>query len=180
MTQQEIGTTRKKVSLIILGALIVAAVIVFVAMPKGAKSLVDDTNGDGKADLWAWTDEEGRMTRLEKDRSGDGNVDWRELFSLDEATGAERREKIESDTNNDGRFDTTMFFVAGKVSRIEHDRNADGKIDMNMYYDDPNRPPARTERDEDFDGEFEWQTTRQEKGPETKPAQASPKSGGKS
>ena len=177
MTHQ-VNATRKWAGVGSLAILILAGVLLFVFMPQGARTLVDDTDNDGIPDLWVWADENGNMTRLEKDKNADGKVDWREFFGYDEGRRQEVRQRIEADMDYDGRFETTLRFDAkGQLQRLERDRNGDDKLDMILRYDDPAKPPSKTERDDDFDGEFEWQTERGKgENASAKPNQASPPS----
>jgi hypothetical protein len=168
MTHQ-VSTTRKWTSFAVLAGLIAIGAVIYVLLPRGGE-LADDTNNDGKVDFWAWADDEGHLVRIEKDRNADGLADWREFFVFDEVGKKEVRQRIEADRDNDARFETTMHFDSvGVISKLEVDRNGDDKIDMIMHYDDRNKSPAKTERDEDFDGEFELVTTRPD--PSAKKAQ---------
>ncbi len=59
-------------------------------------------------------------------------------------------EKI--DSNNDGKFDTFVFFKKGKILKIEKDRNFDGKVDLVEL--NPGKDKT-IEIDRNFDGFFE-------------------------
>lgn len=160
---QPVSTQRKWVSVAILAALVIAGLAIYFMDSDQTDTLVDDTDNDGKPDLWAWSDENGHMIRLERDKSHDGVADWRELFVYDQAAGKEVIVRVEADLDADGTFETTVQFEAGRMRKMERDRNQDGKVDMILHYDDPNKSPAKTLKDEDYDGTFEFTSERDQK-----------------
>ncbi len=61
----------------------------------------------------------------------------------------------EVDLDGDGLVDETYVYSGQTLDKIEYDRNADGKVDARWLYD-LKGVPNRYERDDDFDGVFEW------------------------
>lgn len=60
------------------------------------------------------------------------------------------------DYDEDGIVDETYVYAGKTLKAIEYDRNGDRKIDARWIHD-LRGIPSRFERDEDFDGHFEWQ-----------------------
>jgi hypothetical protein len=59
------------------------------------------------------------------------------------------------DYDGDGTTDETYIYAGQRVDTIEYDRNADGKVDA-RWVNDAYQVPKRFDRDDDFDGVFEW------------------------
>jgi antitoxin component YwqK of YwqJK toxin-antitoxin module len=88
---------------------------------------------------------QGRATRVEVDRDGDGVRDgfytykdgWRALE--------------EHDTNNDGKIDRRVEYADHRRSVEIEDRDFDGRMEMKTFYG-PNDVPVRAEIDRNGDG----------------------------
>jgi hypothetical protein len=111
----------------------------------GLADRVRDRDGDGRPDLWAYHDAAGRPTRELLDENRDGTPDRTVWY--DPATGREQR--VEEDTNLDGRVDSWVEFRDGQVARQRRDSNHDGFLDSWSFY----RDGALVRQEEDLDGD---------------------------
>lgn len=82
----------------------------------------EDQNHDGRPDVWRYYDRHGRLDR------------------------------IDVDTNFDGRADRRTFYRDGIVTRTETDRNFDNQIDLIEEFDLLGREHVRSVVDANFDG----------------------------
>ncbi len=89
--------------------------------------------------------ENGLKTVQREDRNADGKFDLVTYFDA-----AESPERIEDDTDHDGRFETVTFYESGVKARAEKDRNGDRKPDVFIYFEGDQI--VRQEEDTDFDG----------------------------
>jgi hypothetical protein len=112
----------------------------------GLADRVRDRDGDGRPDLWSYHDANGRPTRELLDENGDGTPDRTVWY--DAASGQEQR--IEEDTNLDGRVDSWVELRAGQPARQRRDTNYDGMADSWSFYRDG--VLVRQEEDPDGDG----------------------------
>lgn len=98
---------------------------------KGQLSKVGFSRGDtGKPDAWAFSGPDGRVARIEISSVGDDKkVDRWEHY---DASGMNR---VEEDTNADGRPDKWETYVNGAVSTVSFDENHDGKADRRLTYE---------------------------------------------
>lgn len=90
----------------------------------------------------------GKLHLQSTDRNRDGKPDTRIFFNA-----KEKKERIESDTDLDGRSDTWEFYGEGDLSRIEKDDNGDGKVDLKIFYHKGKK--QKLLRDQNGDGHFE-------------------------
>jgi len=124
-----------------------------------------DTNADGKSDVERWylhvdeggnevpittdtTDEQLRDIRIQKktlDVNQDGAIDV--VRNYDDR---ERLERIEADSNFDGKLDRVTVYEKGEVKLTESDHNGDGNMDERRYF--RGGKLHRTEFDTNFDG----------------------------
>ena len=112
----------------------------------GLADRVRDRDGDGRPDLWSYHDANGRPTRELLDENRDGTPDRTVWY--DPETGREQR--VEEDTNLDGRVDSWVEFRDGQVARQRRDANHDGLLDSWSFYRDGHL--VRQEEDLDGDG----------------------------
>jgi hypothetical protein len=82
----------------------------------------EDQNHDGRPDVWRYYDRHGRLDR------------------------------VDVDTNFDGRADRRTFYRDGIVTRTETDRNFDNQIDLIEEFDLLGREHIRSVVDANFDG----------------------------
>jgi hypothetical protein len=100
------------------------------------EQLQSDRNGDGKADTWAHMDG-ARLLRIEVDRNGDGRADRFEHYGP-AATPADARGAIERIEEADGGADHVTrreFYRDGVIDRIEEDTDLDGRMDKWEHYE---------------------------------------------
>ena len=83
---------------------------------------VDDSNHDGRPDVWRFYDPHGALTA------------------------------IEIDSNFDGRSDRNEYYQEGAVARIELDRDFDGRVDVVQEFDTSSHDRVRSIVDTDADG----------------------------
>jgi hypothetical protein len=83
---------------------------------------VEDTNGDGRPDIWRYYDRGGKLIR------------------------------VEIDTNFDGRSDVQESYANGRLVKRESDRNFDGRVDLIDEFDVLSGQHLRSVADKDFDG----------------------------
>ena len=88
-----------------------------------------DYNHTGKPDHF-YTYANGKISKIEVDRNGDGKIDEWEYFDSEG-----RPDRIEYDNNFDGRPDVWYFFKNGTVVRSEEDTDFNGKPDWFGYYE---------------------------------------------
>lgn len=111
-----------------------------------------DRNGDGRADLWVYSesggrlkeaidedhngrvdkilyyDAERRLQRSEQDVDGDGVLETVTLFRDGDAV------RRRTDSDGDGQADAWSFYRAGELERHEVDRDGDGFRDLVLSY----------------------------------------------
>ncbi len=154
---------RSKNMLFVLLGLLAVLVVVAIWTTQRDRIIVEDLNGDGKPDSWLSYDPTGRPTKFEKDRNFDTRVDWRDTFVWEEAKKKPRLGRTEIDSDHNGTWDTVITYTANEtLDRLERDTNNDGKIDTVSVFDAPNKPPLRIEIDQDGDGKFETVKPRSE------------------
>lgn len=139
---------------------------------------VQDTNQDGRPDLWLTRDGT-RPVRLERDRNGDGTPDvWgvytypaqdqSQLAVTVDRNGDGRldywrleRNRVPvrewGDLNDDGRVDYWVTYAPDSRAKqwAVMDKNGDGRPDAWFHYGADGTRPDAGERDEDFDGVME-------------------------
>jgi antitoxin component YwqK of YwqJK toxin-antitoxin module len=110
----------------------------------------EDTNHDGKVDRWN-TYVQGRATRVEVDRDGDGVRDG--FYTYRDGWRAFE----EHDTNNDGKIDRRVEY-AGRRREVEiEDRDLDGHMETRTFYGESD-VPVRAEIDRNGDGKTDvWE-----------------------
>jgi hypothetical protein len=126
---------------------------------KGKQVITADANQDKKPDVWkffATTQQDGQtvsvLTCKQEDMNFDGKID---LVIYYDQTGTQKVLE-EADLDRDGQFDTTWYYVNGKLVRREEDTNFDKRPDVWTYYEE--EKVVRIERDTDFNGKVdEWQ-----------------------
>jgi hypothetical protein len=69
-------------------------------------------------------DEQGRVTRQERDRNGDGKIDLWIFYNQDG-----QLERVEHDENFDGKPDIFFFYREGNPIRQEISSGRDGRVD---------------------------------------------------
>jgi hypothetical protein len=111
---------------------------------QGLADKVEDRNGDGRPDFWAYREGD-RLVREVSDDSGDGKVD--RVVHYDEVG---RIARVEEDANHDGRPDAWGEYVAGELVRRRTDTNGDGEPDAWAFH--RGGQILRQERDTDADG----------------------------
>lgn len=105
-----------------------------------------DLNGDDTPDQWVLRDAQGRLVRVERDLSFNGQVDlWQHYNEAEEVI------EEEMDLDLDGRIDMVTFYEKGKVTRRLLTMGFDGSFPIEKFYDSEERL-LRVERDEDGDG----------------------------
>jgi hypothetical protein len=120
-----------------------------------------DRAGRGKPNEWSYFDAKGHLLGFEKDRSGSGKPDIRNVYRWDERAGHDVIARNDMDLVCKDLFDTYAYYDAqGNLERVERDRNCDGKIDIISYFDDPNRAPYKMLWDDHFTGVFNRTTYR--------------------
>jgi len=139
--------------------------------------LVADRNGDGKPDTWARMDGV-HTSQIDIDQDGDGTPDRIEYYGKNTAAGATapsvieraeergpaggivRREhykdgvldRVEEDTDGDGRMDKWEHYVEGALARLDLDLTGRGFPSRRLIYAPGG---VRVEVDPDGDGTFE-------------------------
>jgi hypothetical protein len=118
-------------------------------MAAGApRRQVQDTNFDGRDDLFYTFDEAGLLAKAEVDTRHDGKI------SLIRTYVGERPIKDRLDSNNDGHLDTVVDYEDGRMVHQSRDQNQDGRPDILFWFDrDEHR--RKVESDSDFDGRFD-------------------------
>ena len=138
--------------------------------------LVADRNGDGKPDTWARMDGL-QAERIDIDQDGDGKPDRTEFYAKNAAPdgrpsvieraeersptgGIVRREhyrdgvldRVEEDTDGDGRMDKWDHYAEGSLVRLDLDVTGRGFPSRRLIY---GAGGVRVEVDPDGDGTFE-------------------------
>lgn len=141
------------------------------------EQIVSDRDGDGAPDTWAYMDGT-RLMRIEIDRDADGNVDRWESYEAapgspsgtaiaraEEANGEgvtiTRREyytrgvieRVEEDTDLDGRIDKWETYADGRLTQVDLDLRGVGRPTRRMVYA-IDGSVVRVEADPDGDGVF--------------------------
>ena len=139
------------------------------ALDGSLRQIDFDSNGDRKADVFAYFSGRTTPDRLEIDENRDGKVDrWEEygkegalvrfatsakggvperFVEVDPVTKATLR--VETDADHDGRRERLEVFVAGKLSRAEIDTDGDGKRDRSQTWTDGRLVSEEIDRDGD-------------------------------
>jgi hypothetical protein len=89
-----------------------------------------DTNFDGVKDVVRKYNEKGESTTEEADANYDGRIDTWITFIKG------RLAEVKLDTNFDGKPDEWKYYINGKLSRVVRDTNFDGKPDVWEIYRD--------------------------------------------
>lgn len=104
-----------------------------------------DTNFDGRDDLFFTFDDKGQLVKAEVDTRHDGEINLIRTFAGDLPL------KDRLDTDNDGRLDTVVDYEKGRMVRQTRDKNQDGQPDLRFWFDRDGRR-RKAESDSDFDG----------------------------
>ena len=105
----------------------------------------DDTSGDGRTDRWIGYDQGVRREIWEAPLGG-GQPGVRVVFSA----GGHELERIEFDSNSDGRLDRVFHYVDGALAGENRDTNGDGALDTFDRFDQQGQLVLR---EEDLDGD---------------------------
>lgn len=97
----------------------------------------------GKVDTWYFY-EEGKLTRVERDRNHDGKPDIWDYYEGGQLT------KRKCDNNFDGKVDAWITYKGGEIKSGEYDNNFDGKPDEWITYE--NGLAKEGKYDTDFNG----------------------------
>jgi antitoxin component YwqK of YwqJK toxin-antitoxin module len=145
--------------------------IVFYEDGKAQRS-EQDSNFDGRVDIWIIYGPDGKPSRQEIDTNGDGKRDrFVQLqdgvarHQLDDKNGdgkpdstlyfaGSQPEKLEEDTNFDTRTDRTVTFRGGKPAVIEEDKNFDDKWDALAEFN-PDGSKKSEQQDSNDDGKYD-------------------------
>ena len=105
-----------------------------------------DENSDGNVDKREFSDENGKIVKIEIDEDSVGkmNVTWY-------YDGDEKPTLAEYDSNLDGEIDTWYHYRDNSIISVEEDTNFDGKPDLWEIYDE-SEILAQTKKDLDYDG----------------------------
>ena len=112
---------RVRSGLILTGLLVVVMGRAAIVQPS-IRLRTQDTNRDGRPDVWQYYDSRGVLLR------------------------------VDIDTNFDGRFDVEESYRDGHLVRRESDRNFDDRVDLIDDFDATTAAPTRAVVDADFDG----------------------------
>jgi hypothetical protein len=105
-----------------------------------------DVNFDGKADMYVYPNSKGEPLEEELDLDVDGVIDVVNFYR----GGVLSRKEVSPDFS--GKFTVVKFYkVDGMLERLEQDSNGDGKVDWWEYYEEGGA--VRVERDGDGDGQ---------------------------
>lgn len=89
-----------------------------------------DRDGDGRTDAWEYYGPDGKITKIGFSLGGDGVLDaW--AYRDDQGQIV----KIEVSTRHDGVVDRWEYYSKGQLARAEEDSNHDGKVDRWLTYD---------------------------------------------
>ncbi|MEH0021155.1 MAG: hypothetical protein V6Z89_15990 [Desulfobacter sp.] len=92
--------------------------------------------------------EQGRIIRTRQDKNQDGRMDMDTFFNE-----KQEKERLESDTEYDGKPDLWQFYKNNTLETLHRDENRDGRVDVIGFY--KNGDVRRVEKDTDGDGYFE-------------------------
>jgi antitoxin component YwqK of YwqJK toxin-antitoxin module len=109
--------------------------------------VVYDADNDGFKEVITLF-KDGKACRQTEDRNQDGKPDITIFFNA-----KEEKQRVESDTNLNGRIDTWEYYKDGRLLRVEKDEEGNGKISLKIFY--KNEQKYRLIRDKDGDGRFE-------------------------
>jgi hypothetical protein len=118
------------VLVLVVGLFVSASRIVPTAIPRlGVQT--DDTNSDGRPDVWKYYDDRGSLIRVEVDTNFDGRVDVEETL-VDGHLIARH-----TDRNFDGRVDRIDEFdvATGELRTATVDVDFDGRADLQVHFD---------------------------------------------
>ncbi len=111
-----------------------------------------DSGHTGHIDQVQYYRQNKKIYLLTRDINADGIPDVRIFFN-----NQEKKEKIEEDTNLDGKFDAWKNYGSKGLVNVEKDTDADGRVDLVSYYSDGEM--KKQVKDEDGDGRFELTQT---------------------
>lgn len=112
------------------------------------KMISVDRNSDGKPDRFEHYDAQGVIQKVELDTDGDGKVDEWIFYEKGVAVRGEK------DVNKDGKPESKLFYdEKGILVRTETDSTGDGKIDEWVYY--TSGVPVKAEKDTNADGKVD-------------------------
>jgi antitoxin component YwqK of YwqJK toxin-antitoxin module len=107
-----------------------------------------DTNFDGRDDLFYTFNEAGLLAKAEVDTRHDGKINLIRIF----ADGHPLKDQL--DSNNDGLLDTIVDYDGGRMVHQTRDENQDGRPDIQFWFDQEERR-RKVESDSDFDGRID-------------------------
>jgi hypothetical protein len=113
---------RSRVAVTASGLLLVVLTMGALHSPATIRLATADLNGDGRPDVWEYSDRGGRPIRIVRD------------------------------TNFDGRSDVEESYINGHLIRRESDRNFDDRVDLNEDFNSNTGEHVRSVVDADFDG----------------------------
>jgi antitoxin component YwqK of YwqJK toxin-antitoxin module len=109
--------------------------------------VIYDADGDGFKETVTLF-EKGKASLQTQDNNKDGKADVRIYFNA-----KEEKDRVESDTDLDGKTDTWEYYLNGELARVEKDDEGTGKVSLKVFY--KNGKKCRLIRDKDNDGRFE-------------------------
>lgn len=122
------ATSGQKVSYFMAGAVVAAAIAMFLLFRFPGTSEGFDYDGDGKLDeTYYW--QGSLISKIEHDRNRDGNIDLRGLYGLDGVV-----ESVEADNDFNGTFEQTIKYVDGNPVVDRVDSSGDGSRDIENIY----------------------------------------------
>jgi antitoxin component YwqK of YwqJK toxin-antitoxin module len=92
--------------------------------------LDNDTDGDGRADIKNYYDDESKLVKVGFSSAGNGIID---AWEYRDAAG--EIERIEVSRRQDGVVDRTEFYQAGQLARVEEDDDRNGRVDRWLTYE---------------------------------------------
>jgi len=95
--------------------LALATSLSFPLVIQPGRSLVEDRNRDGRADVWRYFDRDGELIRVLRDRNFDGYVDTRETFDSNRVVSRA------VDQNFDRRFDPVLTTRVSTIDDVTYD-----------------------------------------------------------
>ncbi len=107
-----------------------------------------DRDGDGRIDAWEYYDDNRKLVKVGFSLPGDGVLD---AWAYRDAKG--RIVKIEVSTRRDGIVNRWEYYENDKMVRVEEDTNGDGRSDRLSTYEDGIL--MRTLVDRDGDGQYD-------------------------
>jgi hypothetical protein len=97
--------------------------------------------GNGQPDAWAYSTADGRIARIESSSAADAaRIDRWEYYDTSAAPagdGAAPLERVEEDSDRDGRVDKWERYAHGVLRTAEFDENGDGRPDRRITYSGP-------------------------------------------